>query len=180
MNEVHDDGPHADSDDGRTARIVLRACPHCGPLPAMPELVRSDVNGRWQVYCGPCGSSSGSSRTPAQAAASWNSRAPGPAEMPTSSAAVTELAVILSNMLADLTPSNERPRYGFASPERQAQAYDTAHLITACMNGRAQRDADIHRRIEALIALDRTTDGLSTDLSIPEQTDAPVHARRTR
>jgi len=141
--------------------VVLRPCPHCGPLPAMPELVRSDVSGRWQVFCGPCGSSSGSNRRPEQAAESWNSRAAGPPEIPTSSAAVTELAVMLSNMLADLTLSSQTPRYGFATPERQARAYDAAHLITACMNERAQRDAGIRLRIEEMIAA-RSSEGEST------------------
>lgn len=176
MNHVDDQDARAEKDERSIKHIVLRACPHCGPLPAMPELVRSDVSGRWQVFCGPCGSSSGSTRTPHEAARAWNSRAVGLPEIPTSSAAVTELAVILSNMLADLSPSDDRPRYGFASPERQAQAYGVAHLVTACMNERANRDAGIHLRIEALMGHDRDTrsTGDATIIQDPANDAAPA------
>jgi hypothetical protein len=102
----------------------------------MPELVLSDVSRRWQVFCGPCGSSSGSCRTPAEAAAHWNSRhAEGP-EIGSSSAARTTLALWLSNTLKDLSYGDEPPVYGFRTPERQARAYEMAALIIQHVNHR--------------------------------------------
>lgn len=123
-------------DDVAKIEASLRPCPFCGPLPAMPELVRSDVSGRWQVYCGPCGSSSGSCRMPDEAAAHWNSRHVEGPELGTSSAARTTVALWLSNSLADLAPSQEPPRFGFASPDRQARAYVLAGMILSHVNHR--------------------------------------------
>lgn len=118
----------------------LRPCPFCGPLPAMPELVRGDGSRMWQVFCGPCGSSSGTSRDPAAAAASWNSRSIGGPELPTSSAAITSLAIMLSNSLKDMTPTDMPPMYGFRSPERQQMAYALAHQAVATMNETIPRE----------------------------------------
>ncbi len=115
---------------------ALRPCPFCGPLPAMPELVLSDVSGRWQVFCGPCGSSSGSCRTPHDAAAHWNSRHVEGPEIATTSAARTTVALWLSNELADLSPSDAPPRFGFATRERQTRAYDLAAILLAHVNHR--------------------------------------------
>lgn len=102
----------------------------------MPELVRSDVSGRWQVFCGPCGSSSGSSRTPEEAAAHWNSRHVEGPEIGSSSAACTTLALWLSNTLKDLSYGDEPPVYGFRTPERQARAYEIAALVIGHVNQR--------------------------------------------
>lgn len=108
---------------------TLRPCPHCGPMPAMPELVLGDASRRWQVFCGPCGSSSGSTADPQDAADSWNSRHVGGPEIGSTSAARTTLAVFLSNRLSDLSTGTARPIYGFASRERQAQAYRLAREV---------------------------------------------------
>jgi hypothetical protein len=113
---------------------TLLPCPHCGPLPAHPELVRSDVSRRWQVFCGPCGSSSGSTREPADAADNWNGRwSPGPC-IPNGSAALTTLALFLGNSVADLSHNPEAPRYGFSSKEKQERAYGLARAIVDGMN----------------------------------------------
>jgi hypothetical protein len=103
-------------------------------MPAMPELVMSEVSGRWQVYCGPCGSSSGSTREPQQAADLWNSRHVGGPEIGTTSSARTALAVFLGNRLSDLSPGTDAPIYGFSSRERQEQAYRLAREILAAVN----------------------------------------------
>jgi len=125
-----------DRTEPRSSGTPLRACPHCGPLPAMPELVRSDVSRRWQVFCGPCGSSSGSCRTPEEAAKHWNSRHVEGPEIGSSSAACTTLALWLSNTLADLSYGTERPIYGFRTAERQARAYEMAALVIEHVNHR--------------------------------------------
>ena len=123
-----------------TIDATLRACPHCGPMPAMPELVQNDTSGRWQVFCGPCGSSSGSSKEPEDAAGHWNSRHVGGPELGTTSAARTSLAVFLSNRLSDVSTGTSRPVYGFASRERQQQAYRLAREIIQQVNDALQAD----------------------------------------
>ena len=52
-------------------------CPFCGPGMSVVETVLSDQSGRWQVFCGACGSSSGSTKTEAEAIATWNRRGGG-------------------------------------------------------------------------------------------------------
>lgn len=50
-------------------------CRHCGPERSICEAVFSDMSGSWQVFCGACGSSSGSCKTEVEAVALWNTRA---------------------------------------------------------------------------------------------------------
>ncbi len=123
---------HVGSDE--TDEVPPLPCPHCGPMPAAPELVRSDVSGRWQVFCGPCGSSSGSSRNPKDAVDQWNSRWCGVVTMPHSSAAITGLALVLGNSIRDLSQSDEPPRYGFSSKEKGLRAYQLARIIMGFLN----------------------------------------------
>lgn len=123
--DTHDDGPPS---------LVLLACPHCGPMPAHPELVRSDVSGRWQVFCGPCGSSSGSCKEPAQAADLWNSRAPERPAIPHSSTALVQLALLIGNSVADLSPPTGRPIFGFSSKEKHVQAFRLARMAVGLLN----------------------------------------------
>jgi hypothetical protein len=53
----------------------LRACPHCGPRMVEPDAVEHpDDSGRWQVFCGGCGSSSGNCSSRDKAVALWNQR----------------------------------------------------------------------------------------------------------
>ena len=127
---------------------TLKPCPHCGPMPAMPELVRNDVARRWQVFCGPCGSSSGSCREPQEAADHWNSRHVSGPSLATTGTALTKLALLLGNRLADLTPSAAEPIYGFSTLERQQRAYALAREITLMMTW--QREAA--KAVEAAIA----------------------------
>lgn len=88
----------------------------------------------WQVFCGPCGSSSGSSRDPARAVDAWNGRwCPGP-RLPDNSAALTTLALFLGNSVADLSHNPEAARYGFSSMEKQEQAYGLARAIVDGLN----------------------------------------------
>lgn len=133
---MQDAKTHDAPDVIRQTQDMLRACPHCGPMPAMPELVLSDVSRRWQVFCGPCGSSSGSTRTPHEAANLWNSRHVEGAELGTSSAASSVLALWLSNTLADLSYSKATPTFGFSSPDRQDRAYELARMILSHVNER--------------------------------------------
>lgn len=141
------DQTQSTSDDGPMG-ASLRACPHCGPMPAAPELVRSETSGRWQVFCGPCGSSSGSTKEPEQAAALWNSRFAEGSEAPSSSPALSQLAVFLANRLNDLSPNTARPSYGFPNAERQDLAYRLARDIVLLINRQIaaptpdQRDAE--------------------------------------
>lgn len=124
-------------DDEREAEALatsIRPCPHCGPMPAMPELVRSDVSRRWQVFCGPCGSSSGSSRDPRSAVESWNSRHVSGPELATTSPALTRLALLLGNSLSDLSPSSEPPRYGFRDDRTRLRAYELARDLVTLIN----------------------------------------------
>lgn len=118
----------------KAAECALLPCPHCGPMPAHPELVLSDVSGRWQVYCGPCGSSSGSCREPEQAADLWNSRATERPSIPHSSAALVQLALLIGNSVADLSPSTQRPIFGFSSKQKHAQAFRLARLAVGLLN----------------------------------------------
>jgi hypothetical protein len=130
------DGAHDEDMRQETARIVetLRPCPHCGPMPARPELVRGDASRRWQVFCGPCGSSSGSTREPQDAADAWNSRHVAGPELGTTSAAQVALAVFLGNRLADLSAGTALPVYGLASPERQTEAFALAREVLEIVN----------------------------------------------
>jgi hypothetical protein len=103
-------------------------------MPAHPELVLSDISGRWQVYCGPCGSSSGSCKKPEQAAGLWNSRATERPSIPHSSSALIQLALLLGNSIADLSPSTERPIHGFSSRRKHEQAFRLARMAVGLLN----------------------------------------------
>jgi len=119
---------------------TLLPCPHCGPMPAAPELVRSDVSKNWQVFCGPCGSSSGSSKDPEKAADGWNSRATARPSIPHSSPALVQLALLLGNSVADLSPNQAAPVYGFSSDEKRLQAFGLARSVVALLNTTALQD----------------------------------------
>ena len=54
----------------------IKPCPHCGPERSVCSAQVSDLSRRWQVFCGACGSSSGSCATKEEAIAAWNRRAP--------------------------------------------------------------------------------------------------------
>lgn len=114
----------------------LKPCPHCGPMPAMPELVLSDTSRRWQVFCGPCGSSSGSSRRPEDAAAAWNSRHVTGPEIGSNSPAVTMLALLLGNSIEDLSASTRAPIYGFKDDATRQRAYVVARDVVLLINAR--------------------------------------------
>jgi len=131
---MDDDVKRPDAAEIASIEATLKPCPHCGPMPAMPELVRNDTSTRWQVFCGPCGSSSGSSKEPRDAADHWNSRHVSGPELATTGAALTRLALLLGNGLKDLTPSEVPPVYGFATKQRQARAYELAREIVDMLN----------------------------------------------
>jgi hypothetical protein len=119
---------------------ALLPCPHCGPMPAAPEMVLSDTSRHWQVYCGPCGSSSGSSKDPQRAADGWNSRASARPSIPHSSPALIQLALLLGNSVADLSPNEAAPVYGFSSDDKRLQAFDLARRVVALLNATALED----------------------------------------
>ena len=50
----------------------LKPCPHCPK--SMVDALESEYGGRYQVFCGACGSSSGSCKTKTDATALWNCR----------------------------------------------------------------------------------------------------------
>lgn len=58
--------------DLNTSRTLI-GCPHCEK--SMCDAVENDY-GRWQIFCGACGSSSGTYKTREEAVAGWNRRAP--------------------------------------------------------------------------------------------------------
>lgn len=53
---------------------MIHPCPHCGPYQSMVDSTQCDVSNRWQVFCGRCGSSSGSCKTEEDARDLWNKR----------------------------------------------------------------------------------------------------------
>jgi Lar family restriction alleviation protein len=64
-------------------RAALLPCPFCGPGQSQVDLVQQDIGGRWQVFCGRCGSSSGvhpRDKTQAPAIAAWNTRPTAPGD----------------------------------------------------------------------------------------------------
>lgn len=76
-------------DDGRTLEVRVREiehvaalldtkridpCPFCGPHCVQAELIQRDVDLRWQVMHGPCGSATGHCTTPEAALVAWNIR----------------------------------------------------------------------------------------------------------
>lgn len=66
--------PTAPAPRGALAREPLAPCPHCGPGQSMCDPVEDILGKRWQVFCGRCGSSSGSYKTEAESIAGWNRR----------------------------------------------------------------------------------------------------------
>lgn len=132
--------PTSDQDTAALDATLL-PCPHCGPMPAAPELVLSDVSKRWQVFCGPCGSSSGSSKDPQGAADGWNSRSTARPSIPHSSPALVQLALMLGNSVADLSPNTAAPIYGFSSDEKRLQAFGLARAIVAALNATGHGEA---------------------------------------
>lgn len=50
----------------------LKPCPHCPR--SMIDPVQCELSNRWQIFCGACGSSSGSYKTEAEAIVGWNKR----------------------------------------------------------------------------------------------------------
>lgn len=142
-------GRTVETDEDALAAITrtLRPCPHCGPMPAMPELVRSDVSRLWQVYCGPCGSSSGASRDPAAAAAGWNSRHASGPDIASTSPALTSLALLLGNSIDDLAPSTRPARFGFKDDATRIAAYALARDIVLLLNAERARAAVVEAEI---------------------------------
>lgn len=135
----------AERQESRRLEKLLRPCAHCGPMPAMPEFVEN--YGRWQVFCGPCGSSSGSAKTREQAAYHWNSRYAGPPEFPHSGPGLRAIAVFISQMVPDLSiPAGMKP-WGARTLVEQDRAHDVAAALIAAMNAwmadAAIREAEI-------------------------------------
>lgn len=56
------------------AKDALLPCEHCGPGKSRCRTVECPISGRWLIFCGACGSSSGSRKTEKQAIELWNTR----------------------------------------------------------------------------------------------------------
>ncbi len=60
--------------DGRHYVHHVGDCYHCGKDKSVCSAIQCETSNRWQVFCGACGSSSGSTRTYFEAVELWNKR----------------------------------------------------------------------------------------------------------
>jgi len=95
----------------------LKHCPHCGPFQSYCDVVQSDINHRWQVFCGRCGSSSGSCRTEDKAIELWNQR-------PVENLAIAEYA----NMM--IAYENCNPEVGFGPSDSYIREKCEKYILT--------------------------------------------------
>lgn len=105
----------------------LKNCPHCPK--SMIDVLLVEATNRWQVFCGCCGSSSGSHKTKEQAVIGWNTRTPDP-KIESLTAQLEEANELIS-LLRGVISSHQKTCESFgASPDRDIPKVNIEEFLT--------------------------------------------------